>query len=451
MTNQIECPVCGVMIEVDNNSGLKIECPNCHEVVVNKYAREKHENKRNNSRGKISSSKSKRINTQSSSNYTIIGDNDYVNHSTGNDGYAIDVMAVSKFDEDGVKNELINSLVDKDYVPLDIFEELNIESVRKYYIPYQLFEGVYQAPWNAVYQWDEYVDYVENYERKKMRQKQYGESNGIANGKFSYFCLTCEGDNVPPKLLKQAQKRSSILEEVIPYSSEIEIDKNVVVVMPNSNFEKNWKSVVSKEVLAKGKKDAEEQARSNEDGTFLKAIGTGVSLQNFNYQVNYNLTSLQTIMIPFWYVDYSYKNSNYLFIMDGRGKLKELEAPQNKEEKAEVEENEKKKTGCAWYGTVLALWASSIVLGWIYGSWLLFLGLAILGIIVAVVAANKDGKVDDLNEEVRNENKKRRQELAQGLLKDRFDGKRAQLKNNKSDKVNETKTSGNDDYLDSIV
>lgn len=450
MANQIECPVCGVMIDVDDNSGLKIECPNCHEMVVNNYAREKLENKRKTTRKQSNQSKVNSKTSQYSSDYTIIGDNNFKNSSTGNDGFAIDAVSESKYDEDGVKKELINALVEKDYVPSEIFDGLNIETVRKYYLPYQLFEGTYQVPWHAVYQWDEYYDYVENGERKRMCQKQYSESNGIANGKFSHLCLAYSGEDIPSKLFEKAKKKSSVLEKVVSYSSNIEESGKNVVVMPNSNFETNWKNRVSKDVLAKGKEDAEKQARSNEDGSFLKAVGTGVSLQNFNYQINYDLALLQTILIPFWYVDYTYQDTHYLFIMDGGGRFKELEAPQNKEEIALVEENEKKKSGFAWI-LVLLLLASSIVLGWICGSWLVFLGLVALGIIVAYLAANKDAKVDNMNKEVKNENKKRRQELAQGLLSDWGDNKKSQLSTNKIDEIGGTKTSGNDDYLDSIV
>ena len=450
MANQIECPVCGVIIEVDDNSGLKIECPNCHEMVTNTYAREKLDNKRKTTRKQANSSKPKSKSFQKSSDYLIIGDNDFKNSSTGNDGFAIDAVSESKYDEDGVKKELINALVEKDYVPLDIFENLNIVMVCKYYLPYQLFEGLYQVPWNAVYQWDEYIDYVENGVTKTMRQKQYGELDGIADGKFSYLCLACSGDNIPPKIFKKAQKKTSVFEKVVPYSSDIEECKNVIV-MPNSDFKTNWMKKVSKEVLAKGKEEAERQARSNEAGAFMKAFGTGASLQNYNYQVNYDFKKLQTILIPFWYADYTYQDTHYWFLMDERGKLLELEAPKNKEEIAIVKENEKKKASDGWSLIVLLLFVLSIILGWICSSWLVFLGIAALGIIVLSWVINKDGKVDDLNKEVRNENKKRRQEIAQGLLNDFPVDKESQFVKYKNDDMKETKTSGNDDYLDSIV
>ena len=51
--------------------------------------------------------------------------------------------------------------------------------------------------------------------------------------------------------------------------------------------------------------------------------------------------------------------------------------------------------------------------------------------------------------EIRNENKKRRQELAQGLLSDLSAVEGPQLKT-KEDAI-DTKSLGNDDYLDSIV
>lgn len=452
MENQIECPVCGVMIDIDDNSGLKMECPNCHEMVTNAYARERLENKRKTSRKQPDASKSKSKKSQHFPDYTIIGDNDYKNSSTGNDGFAIDVVSESKYDEDGVKKELVNALVEKDYVPSDIFEKLNIEMIRKYYLPYQLFEGTYQVPWNAVYEWDEYEDYVENGVKKTMRQKQYGESNGIADGKFSYLYLVCSGDNIPPILFKKAQKKTSVSKKIVTYSSDIEEECESVVIMPNSNFETNWTKKVSKKVLAKGKEDAEKQARSNEAGAFMKALGTGASLQNYNYQVNYDLKKLQTILIPFWYVDYTYQDTHYEFIMDGGGNYKELESPENEEELAIVEENEKKKTSWAWGCIILFVWASGGILGLMCDSWLVFFVLAVLGFVMAYWAGNKDEKVDKLNMEVRNENKKQRQEMAQGLLSNWSADNGSQKKSSENnDDKQEIRTNGNDDYLDSIV
>ena len=443
MANQIECPVCGVMIEVDDNSGLKIECPNCHEMVTNNYARKNLENKREATRKQLNSSETKSWESQHSSNDMNLEDNDYKNFSTGNDGLAIDAVSESKYDEDGIKKELVNALVEKDFVPSDIFEKINIEMVRKYYLPYQLFEGIYQVPWNTACQWNE--NYVENGEKKTIRQNRNGESNGIAEGQFSYLCLVCSEDDIPPKIFEKAQKKSSVLEKVVPYSSDIEDNCNNIVVMPNSNFETNWTNKVSKEVFAKIKEDAEKQAHSNETSANVNATGTGDSLKNFN------IKKLQTILIPFWYIDYTYQDTHYWFILDERGESQELEAPQNAEEMAIIEENEKKKTGCVTAGIVLLLFALSVILGWIYGSWLVFFGLAAISVMVFCWSINKEIKVDDLNKEVKNENKKRRQELAQGLLSRWFVDKESQLRINKKDDIIETKVLENDDYIDSII
>ena len=454
MANQIECPVCGVMIEIDDNSGSNIECTNCHEIVTNNYASKIVENKKNANYKQSQKAKTRNRSSHLPSDYTIIeGDSDYRNHSTENDGLAIDTVSTSKYDEEGVKKELVNTLVETDYVPADIFECLHIEDVRKYYLPYQLFKGTYQVPWYATYQWYEYVDYVENGERKSMRQKRYGESNGIANGEFSFLCLVCDGDNIPPKLFEKAKKKSSLLEKVVSYSSDIIDDHRNVVVMPNSSFEFNWKERVVQDVLSMGKVDAEKQARSYEGGSFTKAIGTGASLQSCNYQVNYDLSELETILVPFWHVGYSYQDKHYWFVMDGGGRHKEIEAPKDEEEMAVIEENEKKKTGCLWNAIILLLLVSSVIAGWMCGSWLIFLGIAALGLGVAYMAFHNDEKVDNLNKEVRNENKKRRQELAHGFLNNLPEGgKSKQLKmNKKNENVKETKEIVNDDYLDSIV
>lgn len=450
MANQIECPVCGIMIEIGDHSGDSIECPNCHEMVTSDYAQEKSENEKNANRRQSSKPKKRKFTPYVSSNYTIIGDNDYKNHLTGNDGFKIDAVSTTKYDEDGVKKELVDALVNKDYVPLDIFDKLRIENICKYYLPYQLFDGTYQVPWNATYKWHESVNYVENGEKKVTFQERYGESNGIADGKFSYLCLVCSGNNIPQKVYEKAKKKSSVLEKVVPYSSDIEEENESIIVMPDSSFEANWKNKIAKDILAKGKEDAEKQARSNEDGALLKAIGTGVSLQNYNYQVNIDLSVLKTILIPFWYAEYSYQDQHYWFVMDGGGRFKEIEAPKNEKEIAEVEENEKKKTSGIWV-IVLFLLVSSIILGWICSSWLVFLGLAALGVVISIWASNKDEKVDKLNKEVRNENQKRRQELAQGLLSDWPVNKNTQLNSNKREDKKELKVSENDDYLDSII
>ena len=65
----------------------------------------------------------------------------------------------------------------------------------------------------------------------------------------------------------------------------------------------------------------------------------------------------------------------------------------------------------------------------------MFLGLAIFGFVVAGWAAKKDEKVDNLNKEVRNENMKRRKEMAQGFIGNWSEDKESQLRRNKDDEI----------------
>ena len=61
MANQIECPVCGIMIEIGDHSGDSIECPNCHEMVTSDYAQEKSENEKNANRRQSSKPKKRKL------------------------------------------------------------------------------------------------------------------------------------------------------------------------------------------------------------------------------------------------------------------------------------------------------------------------------------------------------------------------------------------------------
>ena len=87
----IGCPHCKKETSFDlsifDENVKEVECPNCHEMVTNNYAREIVEAKRSAMRRQPSKPKTKMTTSEPLSPYTIIGDNNYKNDSTGNDGY----------------------------------------------------------------------------------------------------------------------------------------------------------------------------------------------------------------------------------------------------------------------------------------------------------------------------------------------------------------------------
>lgn len=304
--NTFECPNCGAVIQVDDQSPLRVECPNCYEKVVNPYAREK------------------------------VGSEDFIN-SDGNDGNYVDGIAVTLFDRNGVREALASALAER----AGIYSGFNVGNIKKVCIPYHVINVSYQAPWKAVFEWMEMVN-----TQIQSFQKKTEEGNGMASGELTHISRVCATTEIPYKLLAISESLAQVPREVIPYHSDGD-SYDTVVVQPKVAFKQTWERIIAPELQERAKRDAEQQANSNISTSFMESLRANrikPKVQKLDFQVNYTINSCQTILVPFWTVDYSYEGTSYSAVVGWDGKILLQETPQGRTEQAYTETRRTQET-----------------------------------------------------------------------------------------------------------
>lgn len=93
-----------------------------------------------------------------------------------------------------VREILFKEFVYKDDVAKDIFDKLQIHTLKQYYLPMYLFYGKYRADWSCT------VIY-EQKDKQGNKIEEYRPASGTATGNFSKLTLACgAGRNLPQGL-----------------------------------------------------------------------------------------------------------------------------------------------------------------------------------------------------------------------------------------------------------
>lgn len=318
MSKSFECPSCGALISVEENGPLRVECPNCYEMVVNPHAGQQ-----------TNSNLSGTINLSQSSGQgdwrTGLADVPIINVS-GNDGNFVDGVAANGLDVNRVRDVLEILLVQR----AGIFSGADIVAVRKYMIPYHVFQVTYQAPWKGQYEWMEY----DMMSVSQKFQKKDTEASGTADGVMVFACKACSVANFPHQLQGVPDTLSQMPGPFSPYRSEDGADRHTVIVQPATSFANTWKDVVAPQLANRAQQEVGQQASANVGSSFmesLKANKLGAKLKNLECQVNYQITACQSVLIPYWLAEYTYEGQRYSVVIDGAGNPLLFEAPQEKE------------------------------------------------------------------------------------------------------------------------
>ena len=226
--NTFECPNCGAVIQVDDQSPLRVECPNCYEKVVNPYARDK------------------------------MGSEDFIN-SDGNDGNYVDGIAVTLYDRNGVRETLARALAER----AGIYSGFNVGNIKKVCLPYHVMSVSYQAPWKAVFEWMEMAN-----TQIQSLQKKTEEGNGMASGELTHISRVCATTEIPYKLLAVSELLTQVPREVVPYHSDGD-SYDTVVIQPKVPFKQTWERTIAPELQERAKRDAEQQANSSISTSFM--------------------------------------------------------------------------------------------------------------------------------------------------------------------------------------
>ena len=301
---QVKCPSCGANVTSFNAFQTEVECPYCHQKAFTPLIT------------------SKKVPVP-------------------------ERLIVFKTNQDEFGRSLVNSLVEQDYVPTDIFDCINPGNVVKAYLPMYLYEGKYEASWSCSvgYLSTELRTNSDGTRLKEKTVKKYQPASGTSKGTFAFLCLAYEGEDVPEELKKFSFTFPYHVKDSKEYDPTLlclDTDKDLQTLAMNADSDLVWNA--HGETLVN--QLAEETAKRQLEGQDIK---------DFRATSNYDLKSSgRYVLAPFWFVYYMYKGEKHYYIMDGLGEHNAMSIPVNQEEVAAVEKNEKIKK---WYklGVILPI------------------------------------------------------------------------------------------------
>ena len=253
---QLKCPSCGATLNQNFPDQLIVECPYCHQQVVNTDA--------------------------------------YKNASVGDEPrileFNFDVKDVVKFMVDEISND--------QSVPTDIFDKMRITSTKRYYVPMYIFEGTFRAPWTSEIERQEKRQRI-NREGKveDYYETLYDSRNGEAVGNFSFNSMSSKELNDLGLDIKQLQYLS-INAASLPQFSTIEIkNKNIEIITPSGNSESVWWETGESAGVEIGIDAAHRQAPGR-----ITSCSASCELKKTSF-----------IYIPLWIIEYLYDGETFKY------------------------------------------------------------------------------------------------------------------------------------------
>ena len=272
---------------------------------------------------------------------------------------------------------MINTLVNQDYVPKNIFDAINTDHVFRAYLPMYLFEGTYQASWSCE---SSYIDQKVDISSNKVSTKdvkRWRPQNGNASGNFGFLCLANEGTEDLPEELRNFTYQfpyDVMLSKHFDGDLLKEEDERLITIPRNADatlvWQKHGKNLVD---------DTAQQAALNQIGN--------QEIRNFRASSSFSLaTKGDYILAPFWFVYYTYNNQRYNFMMDGTGKRYSYNYPVDQEEVDFVKGKNKIKKIVKWLWLLCILF---LVAGAGFTAAIVYLVVWLVGKIVVNKMMNK--------------------------------------------------------------
>lgn len=227
--------------------------------------------------------------------------------------------------EKDFEKSMINNLVERDYVPIDIFQCIKPENVIKAYLPMFLYEGTYQSSWSCkmAIETTEVRASLSGNSLNNKKVKKFIPHTGATQGNFSFLCLAYEGDDIPKELKefsKQYKYNVMASQEYDPALLGLESGEQPLTLALDTDSDLTWNKYGEALVNDIATQSAREQLSGNE-------------IQDFRASNSYHLNhNGRYILVPFWFVYYTYNSSKHYFIMDGLGDKTSMTAPINQEE-----------------------------------------------------------------------------------------------------------------------
>ena len=256
-------------------------------------------------------------------------------------------IIVFKTTENDFEKNLISNLVERDYVPTDIFQCINPDNVIKAYLPMFLYEGTYQSSWSCKVAIEVNEVRASGNSVKNKTVKKFTPHTGTSQGNFAFLCLAYEGKDIPEELRafgSQFPYNIMASKEYDPALLGIDGSDSPMTMAVDTDTDLVWN------------KYGNDLVNELACDSALKQL-SGDDIKDFRASNSYDLKhSGRYVLAPFWFVYYTYNNEKHYFIMDGLGENTSMTTPVNKDEVAFVDSKERIKTIVKW------LWPLAFVL-----------------------------------------------------------------------------------------
>jgi len=250
-------------------------------------------------------------------------------------------LIVFRTSEKDFEQAMVNNLVERDYVPTDIFQCINPGNVIKAYLPMFLYEGSYQSSWSckvAVETTEVRASSSGNKVQNK-KVKKFLPHTGTSQGNFAFLCLAYEGKDIPEELRefsKQYSYNVMASKEYDPSLLGLEDGDSPLTLALDTDTDLTWNKYGDGLVNELAEQNALEQLSGDE-------------IKDFHASNSYDLKhNGRYVLAPFWFVYYTYNNEKHYFIMDGLGDDSSMSTPVNQEEVQFVNGKERIKTIVKW-------------------------------------------------------------------------------------------------------
>lgn len=287
-------------------------------------------------------------------------------------------LIVFKTNENDFEQALISNLVERDYVPTDIFNCINPDNVIKAYLPMFLYEGQYQSSWSCkvAYEATEVRATSDGKGVKNKTVKKYAPQTGTSQGNFAFLCLAYEGKDIPEELRTfstQFPYNTMASKEYDPNLLGLDAEDSPMTLPLDADTDLIWNKYGDSLVNQMASDNAKQQL-------------SGEDIKDFRASNSYNLKhNGRFVLAPFWFVYYTYNNEKHYFIMDGLGENTAMTTPIDQEEVAFVNGKERIKTIVSW------LWPLAILMWFLldFTAALVILGVWFVAKIIVNMMMNK--------------------------------------------------------------
>ena len=229
-------------------------------------------------------------------------------------------LIVFKTDEQIFENRLVDELIDRDYVPRNIFQCINPGSVIKAYLPMFLYEGRYQSSWSCKAL---VLEKQKDQSGEIKSTEKYVPTTGTSQGNFAFLCLAYDGKDIPEELrdfCKQFAYNVQASQEYDPALLGLDSGQSPMTLAMDADTDIVWSKY--------GRALVDELADENAKNQLANQ-----SIKDFNASTSYDRKHKgRYVLAPFWFVYYTYNNEKFYYIMDGLGEKTSMTVPSDPEE-----------------------------------------------------------------------------------------------------------------------